>query len=277
MSFANVFGQDEAVRILQKHVENQRLAHTYLFTGGTAASQDAMAMSFACALNDPEAKPDTTLTPISKRIREKNYPDVRWVGEDPKARSIKIDEIREILGFAAMSPFEAKWKVFIVCRAERMTMEAQNVLLKTLEEPPAHSIFCLLVDSKDALLDTIRSRSFEIRLRPGLDPLQGSLDHLRPQGLGEYRWEDFFEEYAAVSKDQLVKMLDQLMFYFRRLLVESSGRADGAFYEKAWLEAMDLIYETKDALDANVNQKLALTRLAVRLKRALPSPDMLKV
>ncbi len=277
MSFASVFGQEEASKILQKQIENKRLAHTYLFTGGTAAAQDSLAMSLACALNDPEAKPEAALTPISKRIREKNHPDIKWVGEDPKARSIKIDEIRTLLGIAAMSPFEARWKVFIICRAERMTLDAQNVLLKTLEEPPANSVFCLLVESKDALLETIRSRSFEVRLKPGLDPMQADLESLRPQGLGEYRWDDFFEEYQTAAKDQLSKLLDQLMFYFRKLLVERAGQPEGAAYETAWLEAIDLIYETKDALDANANQKLALTRLAVRLKRTLPNPDMLKV
>lgn len=277
MSFANVFGQDEACKILRRHVENKRLSHTYLFTGGTASAQDALAMSLACALNDPKANPEEALTPLSKRIREKNHPDIKWVGEDPKARSIKIDEIREILGISALSPFEGLWKIFVICRAERMTLEAQNVLLKTLEEPPANSIFCLLVESKDTLLETIRSRSFEIRLKPGLDPMQADLESLRPQGLGEYRWDDFFEEYQTSSRDQLAKLLDQLMFYFRKLLAEGADRPGQAPYETAWLEAIDLIYETKDALDANANQKLALTRLAVRLKRTLPNPDMLKV
>ncbi len=278
MSFGDLQGQDEAIRILRMHVEKKRLAHTYLFTGGTQEIQESLASGFACALNDPLAwEGSSGDTPISKRILDRNHPDVKWVGEDPKARSIKIDEVREVLAACALSPFEAKWKVFIICRAERMTVDSQNLLLKTLEEPPAHSAFCLLVDSKDALLETIRSRSFEIRLKPGADRMQAPLSELKPSGLGEKRWDDFFEEYQGTAKDQLFQLFDTLLFYFRKLLVETAGRPESAAYQSAWLEAIDIIYETKDALDSNVNQKLALTRLAMRLKRTLPNPDMLKV
>ncbi|MBU3759347.1 MAG: hypothetical protein FGM27_05385 [Candidatus Omnitrophica bacterium] len=277
MSFASVFGQEEAVRILHNHIEKRRLATTYLFTGGTAESQESLAVSFVCALNDPDASPERALTPISSRIRKKIHPDVRWLGDDPKARAIKIDEVRSAIGAAGLTPFEARWKVFLISRADRMTMDSQNFLLKILEEPPAKTIFCLLAESKDTLLTTILSRSFCIRLRPGMDPMEGTLDDFRPQDFGLYRWEEFLGQYAAEPKDKLIKILDQMMFYFRRLLIDSAQNQGGGGFGSDWLEAIDLIYETKEALDANANQKLALTRLAMRLKRAIPNPDRLKV
>jgi hypothetical protein len=136
--------------------------------------------------------------------------------------------------------------------------------LKTLEEPPEKTIFILLVENRANLLETIQSRAFEIRLRP-LD--QGQALH---EGLQEIqndlkgkRWEDFFEEYASSSRIELGEVFDHLMVHFRNQLKEQTSSARN-------LKAIDLLLESKEALEANGNQKLILSRLSMQLKQTVP-------
>ena len=264
--------QEFALRVLDTHRLKNRLATTYLLTGGSTASQEAVAMAFASALAaGPAARMGDMETQTAKRVLERNHPDVLWFGDDEKVRSLKISEVREIIHWSGMKPYESKWKICLMKDAERLTVEAQNALLKTLEEPPAQTIFCLLTENTDNLLDTIRSRSFRIRLAPELPPPAQA-----PEGLGQKKWEDLLEEYQGAARHETAAFLDQLMAYFRDLIRSDAAQPVASEHRPAWMKAMDLVYETRDALEANANQKLALTRLAMRLKRVFPSAQMLK-
>ena len=266
--------QEFALHILRTHLQQDRLAHTYLFSGGGRLAQEALALVFAAMVNTADQGEESAKASILRRIQEGNHPDVHWLGKDEKERSIKIDQVRQMIGWTNLKPYEGLWKVFVIAGADRLTVDAQNALLKTLEEPPGRSLFCLLVDNKDPLLDTIRSRAFEVRLKPL--PLSESSEDEVPESFGKKRWEDFFEEYQTAPKDELNRLLDQLMARFSELLRQASLKGETRFCD-AWLKTIDLLYETKDALEANINQKLALTRLAVQMKRVLPNPQMLKV
>jgi DNA polymerase III delta' subunit len=271
--------QKWALKILKAHIEQNKLASTYLITGSDESGQEELAMAFACALQCEEGKHFKECDcRICHNIQNKNHPDVRWVGES-KARSIKIEEIRDLIGWTALKPYEAKRKVFILTGADRLTMEASNALLKTLEEPPGHTIFLLLVENKAQMLETIQSRSFEIRLRPlvediKLQPTKG----MTFPGAGEQNWEDFLDIYQSVPREELKQNLDALMQHFRDLIFrhsEDPERSEGdgesrsfASLRMTLLESINFTYECKTALDENVNQKLALSRLAMQLRKA---------
>ena len=275
MSWESLREQEFAAKVLESHRQQGRLAHTYLFSGASSAARKDLAEAFACALNDRKERVlGNPSAELERRIAGRNHPDVKWLGEDEKVRSLKIEEIRDIIGWSALKPYEEGYKVVILCEADRLTDEAQNALLKTLEEPPPQTVFCLLIESKDNLLETIRSRSFEIRLRPGRS--QSPEETAAPPGFGQKKWDDYFDDYQGAPKNEVFELLDSLMTYFRSLLVKAGARPE-AGYSKAWLETLDVLYETKEALDANANQKLALTRLSMRLKRLLPKSQMLKV
>jgi DNA polymerase III delta prime subunit len=266
--------QEFSLRVLEAHVRRGRLAHTYLFSGSSPRAQASLALCFAALLNgDANAKMGDMETRTAKRIRDRNHPDVLWLGEDEKVRSLKIAEVREVISWCALKPYEGPWKVVIVEGAERLTVDAQNAFLKTLEEPPAQTLFCLLVESTDNLLETIRSRAFHIRMSPD----EAVPEELRPpEGVGQKKWEDLLEDYQSASRFETLVFMDELMAYFRDLLKESAAKPEIKAYRQEWLRAIALFYETKDALDANANQKLALTRLAMHLKRLLPSVQMIK-
>ncbi|MBI3307359.1 MAG: hypothetical protein HYZ84_06125 [Candidatus Omnitrophica bacterium] len=265
--------QEFACRLIKVHIEKKRLSSTYLLSGTASSQKEEIALAFAQAVNCEAGKIFESCDCVScRKIASHAHPDIWWVGKDTEAKSVKIEEIRETKSRAALRPYEGKWKVFIFPEADRLTPEAQNALLKTLEEPPEHSLFILLVENKNHLFETVQSRSFEIRLRPGEDG--GSETAVRVEdiiaSLGAGKWEDFLEKYQAVPRAELQNVLDGLLDHFERSIKRSADD-----YQKlaALVSAVGHVVEGKEALDENANQKLALTRLAMRLRKTIPLKD----
>jgi len=275
--------QKLAVRILESHIREGRVASSYIFSGGGEEGETAemgeerhssdikeeFAVAFAYALESREPKLFSGKgSVLLTRIWKHGYPDVRWLGADLTERSIKIEAVRETIQWASMKPFEGTWKICIVLNAERLPEVAANAFLKTLEEPPKNTVFCLLVENKNNLLETIQSRSFEIRLMPmSATPVPmgaGSLEALPVR--------EVFEVFPTMPRDEVKRKLDGLMAASREKIYQlvSKGDADPSLVNR-WLEAMDLLYDSKSALDMNVNQKLMATRLAIRLSHLFPT------
>lgn len=272
MRLSDLTGQDLSVRVLGTHIEKDRLAHTYLLTGGGLDAQKKLVSAFAADLftQTGETAPEI----IQKKLNEGNHPDFKWMGEDESQKNLKIDQVRDMIGWSMMRPYEAAWKIFAVASAERLTVDAQNALLKTLEEPPAKTVYFMLVENRANLLDTIRSRAFELRLNPPAEAVETKAEDIEvPEGFGRKKWEDFFEEYQGLSKQELQVFLESLAAYFRHLMRSSSYRQE---MFDAWLAVQDSLYESQAALDSNANQKLVMTRLAVKFKKHLPSPQRLE-
>ena len=141
--------QQFVVRLLESQTQRSRIAHTYLFTGKEEDGLEEIALAFACRLNDEAGLPmGDYSSPSSKKILNGNHPDVMLLGRDETASSLKIEEVRNLIRDVSLKPFEGNYKVAILIGAERLTTEAQNAFLKTLEEPPAQTVFCLLVSKK---------------------------------------------------------------------------------------------------------------------------------
>lgn len=89
----------------------------------------------------------------------RHHVDIQWVEPESKSRQIKAEAIRTLVDFFGLTSYEGGWKAAVILFADRMNETAQNILLKTLEEPPPHSLLILVTDAPAALLPTIRSRS----------------------------------------------------------------------------------------------------------------------
>jgi DNA polymerase III subunit delta' len=140
--------------------------HSWLLLGPRGSGKRAVAMAMAAAFNCREA-PGVGCGECSscRRILRVRHPDVHHVV--PEGPIISVDVIREsIIPEAARSPFEGATKVFIIEEAERMNDSAQNALLKTLEEPQPDTVFILISDNEEELLETVRSRCHPLRLEP---------------------------------------------------------------------------------------------------------------
>ena len=166
-------GQDRTLAQLEKSLREGRYAHSYLLIGPPHVGKLTLAINMAQALNclSPEPAPCGHCTQCG-HIAEARHPDVVLLGADgrrtdgqPK-RDIGINDVREIHRQASLKPFEGSHRVFLLDRAEHMSEEASNALLKTLEEPPPQVVIILLTSDEEALLPTIRSRCRIVELRP---------------------------------------------------------------------------------------------------------------
>lgn len=147
-----MIGFDKIRESLKGASKSGTLAHSHILVGPDGIGKSPLAKSLAGLILDPDAE------------TERHYVDITSVRPDGK--SIGVDEVRRIVGEANVMPFEGKRKVIIIYNAELLTVQAQNALLKTIEEPPFGVFFILLTKTLDDLLPTIRSRCAIHRLFP---------------------------------------------------------------------------------------------------------------
>jgi len=146
-----------------------RLAHSYLLIGPPHVGKMALALQLAQAVNC--TAPDRPCQVCSQcvRVAAGRHADVQVIALGEEGGTVKvigIDQVRELQRAAALKPFEGSCRVFIVDGAERLSQEAANALLKTLEEPPPQVLLLLLTTDEEELLPTIRSRCQRLELHP---------------------------------------------------------------------------------------------------------------
>ena len=158
-TFSDVIGQEHVTRTLKNAIEQQRIAHGYIFSGHRGIGKTTVARILAMALNCRSAE-----TPVAEpcgkcdsclEIRAGNSVDVI---EIDAATNRGIDEIRELRDAARYRPARDRYKIYILDEAHQITDAAFNALLKTLEEPPAHVVFMMATTQPEDIPQTIRSR-----------------------------------------------------------------------------------------------------------------------
>ncbi|MCS6856882.1 MAG: hypothetical protein NZM37_04145 [Sandaracinaceae bacterium] len=167
--FGEIVGQERAIRILRRAVEQGKVASAYLFEGPSGVGKQKAAFALAACMTASEQRsPQMQL----ERIQKGNHPDVLVLG--PRAegnRNLQVSVIREqVIPFVHHAPFESKAAFVIFPDAEisfpPFHPEGANALLKTLEEPPSNLHFVLISSRPERLLSTIRSRCLRVRFSP---------------------------------------------------------------------------------------------------------------
>jgi len=170
--FKGIIGNDLIKEQLKTAIRTKAIRHAYMLTGDKGMGKKTMTEAFLLELfceETDESKRPCLSCPECKKILSGNHPDVIYINHE-KPGSISVDEIREqLMDTAQIKPYEGKYKVYVIPEADKMTIQAQNAVLKTLEEPPAHVIILLLVNDDRKLLDTVRSRVIKENLRPLTD------------------------------------------------------------------------------------------------------------
>ena len=168
-----VVGQTRVVSLLQRSLERGSLAHAYLLVGPPHVGKMTLALELAKALNCEAAEPPCGECVSCQKIASAKHADVQITGVLPGESSdatsrveIGINQIRELQHSANLPPFEGRYKVFIIDRAELLSTEAANCLLKTLEEPVGKVTFILLTTADRLLPATVVSRCQRLELPP---------------------------------------------------------------------------------------------------------------
>ncbi len=165
MSFKNIPGQSKTKKILRDTIKKDRISHTYLFTGNKGLGKSEMAREFAQAIFCNRNISEGCGECIScKKFEHDNHPDFHIIDVKEDHKSILIEQIRELQKQVSYKPYESDYKIYIIDNAVRMTEQAQNSLLKTLEEPPDYAIIILTNEDKNDLISTIVSRCQEVKL-----------------------------------------------------------------------------------------------------------------
>lgn len=165
--FEEIVGHKEIIRHLQNAIRLGKVSHAYIFSGETGCGKKLLATAFAMTLQCEQRGVDPCLTCSScKKAMSKNHPDIINITHE-KPNSIGIEDIRsQLIDDVAIKPYCSSYKIYIISEAEKLTLQAQNALLKTIEEPPAYAVILLLTNNMDALLPTITSRCVKLGLRP---------------------------------------------------------------------------------------------------------------
>ncbi len=171
MPLGEIVGHAHLLELLAAAATRQSLPPSLIFAGPDGVGKRMAAVALAQLLNclKPTATDACGTCPACKRIARGVHADVLMI-EPGETGSIKIDQVRDAIERAAYRPFEGRRRVVIVDEADAMVIEAQNALLKTLEEPPASSMFILVTSRPDLLLPTVLSRCQRLRfgrLSPG--------------------------------------------------------------------------------------------------------------
>ena len=171
-SFKDVVGHKDILKYISSAVENNRVSHAYILNGERGSGKKMLANLFAMTLlcetgdNEPCGKCHSC-----KQAESGNHPDIIRVTHE-KPNSISVDDIRtQVNNTVDIKPYQGPYKVYIIPQADMMTPQAQNAILKTIEEPPSYAVLLLLTENAETLLPTINSRCVMLKLRNIKDTL----------------------------------------------------------------------------------------------------------
>lgn len=170
--FSDIVGHDQIKMHLQNAIQLNKISHAYIFDGEEGAGKNLLASTFAMALQCHRGESEPCLECQScRQAVTRNQPDIIRITHE-KPGSIGVDDIRsQLSGDIMIKPYSSPFKIYIIDEAEKLTVQAQNALLKTIEEPPSYGIIMLLTINADEFLPTILSRCVTLKLKPVKDQL----------------------------------------------------------------------------------------------------------
>ncbi len=177
VTFDDMIGQDQIKEHLITALQRNKISHAYILHGERSSGKEFIARLFAMALQCERRNSEEgagTAEPCNechscRQALSDNQPDIIRVQHE-KPNTIGVEDIRtQINQDIVIKPYSSPYKVYIINEGEKMTPQAQNALLKTLEEPPAYAVIMILTTNLDAMLPTIVSRCVVLHMKPAPD------------------------------------------------------------------------------------------------------------
>lgn len=170
--FRDIVGQEQIKEHFRSALTSRKISHAYIINGEKSAGKEFIAKIFAQTLQCEKGGDEPCMECHScKQALSDNQPDIIKITHE-KPNTISVDDIRaQINNDVAIKPYSSPYKVYIMNEAEKMTIQAQNAILKTLEEPPEYAVILLLTTNVNSLLPTILSRCVVLNMKPVADDL----------------------------------------------------------------------------------------------------------
>ena len=164
--FKDIIGHEQIIEHLQNAITMDKVSHAYIINGPEKSGKMILAEAFATTLQCEEGGAEPCMECHScKQAVGRNQPDILYMLHE-KPNTISVDDIRtQLNNDIVIKPYSSKYKVYIVDEAEKMNVQAQNALLKTIEEPPAYAVIILLTTNADRFLPTILSRCVTLNIK----------------------------------------------------------------------------------------------------------------
>lgn len=217
MYFEKIKGQNFAKKYLTNSIKSNMVSHAYMFEGPNGIGKNTMARELAAILLEME--------------NLFNSPD--YIEIKPDGNSIKIAQIRKLQSDILVKPYKS-YKIYVIDEAQKMTVEAQNALLKTLEEPPKYAIIILITDNKESLLDTIKSRCEIIKFTP--IPMQEVASYLTMNRIDSKR-ASLLANFSRGSMKKAIELSESEEFHLMR---EEVQKYVETFLNGNLIEIMDI-------------------------------------
>lgn len=170
--FKDIVGHTDIIQYIKNAIAQDKVSHAYIFNGERGCGKKLLAQLFAQTLQCEQGGDEPCYECHScRQAASGNQPDIITVTHE-KPGSISVDEIRvQVNEDIQIKPYSSRYKVYIIPEADLMTVQAQNAILKTIEEPPAYAIIILLTENAQKLLPTICSRCVMLKFRNIKDQL----------------------------------------------------------------------------------------------------------
>ncbi len=210
MDYKDIVGHDIVVQSLKRAVKNENINHFYLFEGEEGLGKRTLGRTFAKTLLCEEKNEEPCNQCSScRKFDHENHPD--YLEVDPEKGIIRKGQVEEIIRRMSMSPFQGDRKVFLIDQAHLMNKEAQNAMLKTLEEPPSYIHMILVTSSSKNLLPTIISRGQKIRFHQ--IPLHFVIEYLVQREGIDQEEAKFLGEFSKGSLGRAVELCHSEDFF----------------------------------------------------------------
>lgn len=157
--FDSIFGNSEAKTLFSQRIKDNKLSHAYMLVGPSSCGKKTFAKAVAAQLALENNSEEELIT----KIENGHSPDVMTIPTDEKR--IGIDTVRSFISTVYLTPNELNFKMYIFDAADRMTPQAQNALLKVIEEPPKNVYIFLLCENPSSILQTVRSRVISVNMQ----------------------------------------------------------------------------------------------------------------
>lgn len=165
--FTDIIGQEQLKEHLQNAISMNKVSHAYIINGERSSGKEFVAKVFAKTLQCEKGGTEACDECHScKQAQSGNQPDIIYISHE-KPNTISVEDIRaQINNDIVIKPYSSPRKVYIMNEGEKMTPQAQNALLKTLEEPPEYAVILILTTNVDSLLPTVLSRCVVLNMKP---------------------------------------------------------------------------------------------------------------